>query len=396
MKHSRQKKVLLFVAVDWYFCMHWLPLAKAVQNAGFEVVVMTEITDQEERIRNAGLRVIPIRLSRKGINPLAEIRSFYSILRVFRREQPDLAHNIAQKPVVYGTLAAKIAGVESIVDTLPGLGFLFTSQGIKARLLRPLLRVVYRFLLRRDKVRLIVQNPDDQARLQRLAKLDSVLIRSAGVDLDRFLVAPEPEGVVTVILASRLLWDKGVGEFVAAARMLERRGVKARFVLVGKPDPGNPGAVDAGQLGEWDASGDIEWWGFREDMPEVVAQCHIVCLPSYYQEGLPTILIEGAAVGRPLVTTDHTGCREAVRDGENGFLVPPRDPQALAVALERLIRDPALRARFGRRSRMLAEEQFSIDRVTAATLGVYSSVLDPRNFRSTRKHKGRSRRQRMG
>jgi len=376
MQHSHRKKVLLFVAVDWYFCMHWLPLAKAVQNAGFEVVVMTEITDQEERIRNAGLRVIPIRLSRKGVNPLAEIRSFYRILRVFRSEHPDLAHNIAQKPVVYGTLAAKIAGVESIVDTLPGLGFLFTSQGIKARLLRPLLRVVYRFLLRRDKVRLIVQNPDDQVRLQRLAKLDSVLIRSAGVDLERFLVAPEPEGAVTVILASRLLWDKGVGEFVAAARMLEHRGVTARFVLVGKPDLGNPAAVDAGQLGDWDARGDIEWWGFREDMPEVVAQSHIVCLPSYYQEGLPTILIEGAAVGRPLVTTDHTGCREAVREGENGFLVPPRDPQALALALEKLISDPVLRARFGERSRMFAEEQFSIDRVTAATLGVYSSLFD--------------------
>jgi len=158
--------------------------------------------------------------------------------------------------------------------------------------------------------------------------------------------------------------------------MLEHRGVTARFVLVGKPDLGNPAAVDAGQLGDWDARGDIEWWGFREDMPEVVAQSHIVCLPSYYQEGLPTILIEGAAVGRPLVTTDHTGCREAVREGENGFLVPPRDPQALALALEKLISDPVLRARFGERSRMFAEEQFSIDRVTAATLGVYSSLFD--------------------
>jgi glycosyltransferase involved in cell wall biosynthesis len=369
-----RKKVLFFVTVDWYFCMHWLPLARAVKEAGYEVAVMTEITDQDERIRAAGLHLLPISLSRKGMNPVRELRVLARILTVVRTERPDLIHNIAQKPVLYGTLAARIAGVRAVVNTLAGLGYLFTSQSLKARAIRVPLVAAYRWMLRRPNVRVIVQNPEDQVQLRRLAGLDPILIRSAGVDLSRFVPSPEPAEPVTVTLASRLLWDKGVREFVEAARLIRARRLRARFVLVGRPDQGNPSAVDEALLRQWDADGEIEWWGYREDMPEVLAQSHIVCLPSYYREGLPTILIEGAAVGRPLVTTDHTGCREAVREGENGLLVPPRDAAALADALEKLIQDQQLRARFGRRSLEIAREEFSIERVTEATLEVYGSL----------------------
>ena len=365
---------MFFVAVDWYFCLHWLPLAKAVQAAGYTVSVMTEVTDQEHRIRAEGLRVIPIRLSRKGLNPLTEVRSLLEILRIIRAERPDLLHCIAQKPVLYGALTARIAGVRALVGTLAGMGFLFTSTGYKARALRPFALLAYRLLLGGRWRRVIVQNPDDQRQLRRLAHLDSVLIRGAGVDLARFRPAPEPDDPVTVILASRMLWDKGVGEFVEAARLLRARGVTARCVLVGKPDVGNPSAVSPQQLVAWHTSGDVEWLGHSEDMPAILRDCHIVCLPSY-REGLPTILIEGAASGRPLVATDVPGCREVIEDGRNGALVPPRDAAALADALGALILNPALRRAYGLQSRLLAEREFGIRRVTDETLEVYARLF---------------------
>ena len=374
MSEPRPLRVMFFVAVDWYFCLHWLPLAKAVRSAGYSVSVMTELTDQAHRIHAAGLRVIPTRLSRKGMNPLTEVRSLGDIVRGIRQERPDLLHCIAQKPVLYGALAARIGGVHALVGTLAGMGFLFTSTSITARILRPMALLAYRVLLGGRCRRVIVQNPDDQRQLGRLARLGSELIRGAGVDLERFRPGPEPQGPVTVVLASRMLWDKGVAEFVEAARLLKARGVDARCVLVGKPDAGNPSAVGAQQLADWHASGDVEWLGHSEDMPTMLRDCHIVCLPSY-REGLPTILIEGAACGRPLVATDVPGCREVIEQRRNGTLVPVRDVGALADALEEMIVNPALRQAYGRHSRLLAEREFGIDRVTEETLEVYKRLL---------------------
>ena len=374
MTFSDKKEVLLFVSVDWYFCMHWLPLARAVLEAGFTVTVMTEVTDKEERIRAAGLHIIPIRLSRGGMNPFRELGAMWQIIKILRRVRPDLAHNIAHKPVLYGTIAARLASIGAIVDTLPGMGFLFTSSGLKARLLRPLVVNAYRGLLGGKHVRVIVQNPEDKDQLMREAGVNATLIRGAGVDLERFRPTPEAPGPITVLLASRMLWDKGIKEFVQAARRLAAKGIDARFALVGKPDEGNPSAVPEEQLREWHARGDVEWWGYREDMPEVLAQAHVVSLPSY-REGLPTILIEAAAAGRPLVATDVPGCREVVTDQVNGLLVPPRNAAALASAIELLIRDACLRTEFGRRSRCRAEAEFGIDRIAAATLDVYAALL---------------------
>jgi glycosyltransferase involved in cell wall biosynthesis len=376
MTQKGQRKILFFVAVDWYFCLHWLPLAKAVRDAGFDVCIMTEVTDPElgQRIRRAGLRLIPIRLSRKGLNPLAELRSLYGIWRVLRNERPNLLHAIAQKPVVYGALAARLAGIQAVVGTLAGMGFLFTSEGLKARALRPAVVFAYRRLLGGRNVRVIVQNPEDGAQLRREANLDSVLIRGAGVDLERFKPAQVKSDAAIVVLASRMLWDKGVQEFVDAARLLRGRGSHARLVLVGKPDSGNPSAVPLDRLQRWHDQGEVEWWGHREDMPAVLARAHVCCLPSY-REGLPTILIEAAAAGLPLVATDVPGCREVVHPGINGLLVPVRDATALANALETLICAPALREQYGSQSRVLAEAEFGIGHVASATLDVYRSVL---------------------
>jgi glycosyltransferase involved in cell wall biosynthesis len=208
-----------------------------------------------------------------------------------------------------------------------------------------------------------------------------VLIRGAGVDLDRFVPAPPRKGPVIIVLASRMLWDKGVREFVDAARLLRARGVAARCVLVGTPDAGNPSAVAEAQLNDWQERGDVEWWGHRDDMPRVLAQAHVVCLPSY-REGLPTILIEAAAAGLPLVATDVPGCREVVHPGVNGLLVPARDAASLAAAMATLAADETLRLRYGRQSRRLAEAEFGIGRVSLATLDLYASLIDHRPGRS--------------
>lgn len=368
--------VLFHVSVDWYFCLHWLPLAQAVQAAGYEVALMTSVTAPAlaQRIEAAGLRLHAIPLSRQGIRPREEWRSLRAILRVLRAERPVLLHAIAQKPVLYGALATRLGRAPALVATLAGLGYVFTARTRRARLLRTGLVLGYRALLRRPRVCVIVQNPDDRAQLHRTAGVAAALIRGAGVDLTRFRPQPPPAGPLTIVLASRMLWDKGIGEFVSALRRLRREGHVLRGVLVGKPDPDNPSAVPQAQLQQWHDSGAVEWWGHRTDMPAVLAQAHIVCLPSY-REGLPTILIEAAAAGLPLVATDVPGCREVVREGENGLLVPPRNAEALAEALARLAADAGLRAAYGRASRRLAEAEFGIGRVAEETLAVYDRLF---------------------
>lgn len=376
MTATKMRRITFFVTVDWYFCIHFLALARAIQAAGYEVTVITQVTDHGEVIRTAGLGLIPFEVSRKGMNPWQEVQSILGLTRILRVLKPDLLHNIAQKPILYGTLAARITGVPAVVNGVVGMGYLFTSEAPHARLLRTLVGGAYRALLTAPNLRVTVQNPDDQAQISRLIGVEPTLILGAGVDLARFVPQAEPQGPPVVVLASRMLWDKGLAEFVAAARLLKGRGCSARFVLVGKPDPGNPASVSEEQLQDWQCEGSVECWGFRTDMPVVLAQAHIVCLPSYYREGLPTILIEAAAAGLPLVTTDATGCREAVESGSNGILVPPRDPTSLAAALERLISDPDLRRRFGTRSRALAEARFDAVKINEATLAVYRELLE--------------------
>lgn len=368
-----RRRVAFFATVDWYFAHHYLALAEAVRDAGYAVTVITGVGEQGPRIRAAGLDLVDIAVSRKGMHPWHEARSLAALVGVLRRLRPHLLHNIAQKPVLYGTLAARFASVPAVVDAVAGMGWLFTSNDPRARLARPAVRAAYRALLGADNVRVLVQNPDDGALVAGLTGRAPTLIPGSGVDVTRFTPRPEPSVAPVVLLASRLLWDKGIGEFVAAARLLKAQGSSARFVLVGRPDPDNRASVDAAQLTAWQREGSIEWWGHSTDMPTIMGQAHIACLPSFYREGLPKFLIEAAAAGLPLVTTDATGCREAV-DG-NGLLVPVRDPAALAEALARLLADPALRARLGARSRQLAETRFAAPRIHAAVLGVYGDLL---------------------
>lgn len=372
---GNRPKLLFLVTEDWYFCSHRLPLACAARDAGFEVSVATRVRAHGERITAAGLQLIPLGLQRSGRNPWRELAAISEIARIYRQIAPDIVHHVAMKPVLYGSLAAKIAGVPVVVNALAGMGYVFTSSQASARLLRPLITLALRFLLKNGRV--ILQNTDDRAALiaAGVLKVEQVaLIRGSGVDTAIFQSTPEPDGVPLVVLPARMLWDKGVGEFVAAAVALKQDGVEARFVLAGERDPDNPADIPLEQLQAWHDSGNVAWLGRQEDMPSLLAQANIVCLPSY-REGLPKALLEAASSGRAIVATDVPGCREAVHHNENGLLVPARNAVALAAALRLLIENPPLRRRFGLRGREMAEHEFSVEKITAETLALYRELL---------------------
>ena len=373
---SHPPRLLFFVTEDWYFCSHRLPLAIAAKEAGFDVAILTRTKKHADTIRSAGIRLIPSTLERRSLSPFREFRELFRIIKIYRREQPDIIHQVALKPVLYGSFAALFVKKARVINALAGLGFIYTSDTLKSRLLKPFVTAAFRLLLNRDQNRVILQNPDDIKLLieNRILKQRLIhLVRGAGVNLKQFANTPEPTGDVCIILAARMLWDKGIGEFAAAAQQLHRQGVTARFILVGKCDQHNPAAIPEEQLNQWQSEGSIEWWGHQDEMAAVYAKAHIVCLPSY-REGLPKVLIEAAACGLPIITSDAPGCREVVRPSENGLLVPPRDKEALAEAMRKLIENPALRLQMGIRSRHIAEQEFAEEKIIAETLAIYQDI----------------------
>ncbi len=375
---TRKIKILYLVTEDWYFCSHRLPLARAAKLAGFEVSVATRVQNHSDQIRNAGVELIPLNWRRKSKWPWIELRAVLEIIKVYRSEKPDIVHHVALKPVVYGSIAARLAGITGVVNAVAGLGFVFVSKRLVAKFLRPVLKTALKFTLRGKHYRTIVQNPDDRDFLQHDLGIDPqslVLIRGSGVDLSLFVPQPEPEGMPVIILASRLIKEKGIWEFVEAAALFKSRKIPARFILLGAIDKENPNAIPEEQIIEWAQKGWIEWQGHRQDMPAALADSHIVCLPSYYGEGIPKILIEAAACARPIVTTDVPGCREVVKQNVNGFLVPILNSRAVADAIQVLVDNAELRREMGQRSREIAKSHFSIDSVVTQTKRVYSELL---------------------
>jgi glycosyltransferase involved in cell wall biosynthesis len=370
------ERLLYLATEDWAFCSNRLPLAVAARKVGYRVAVATRVARHGDQIRGAGLELFPLHFRRGLRGPTDELGAFREILRTYRRFAPDLVHHVAIKPILLGSLAARVAGVPCVVNALTGRGFVFVSDRWFARALRPGVRAGLRLASRGRSVRVLLQNADDFEIWGDGWRQDSnfVVIRGSGVDTDRFVPSPEPPPPVVVTMPARLLWDKGVGEFVEAARRLRADGVRARFRLVGDTDEENPAGVSREQLGVWHEEGVIEWSRWQEDMGAVYDQSHVVCLPSY-AEGLPKVLLEAAACARAIVATDVPGCREIVRDGDTGLLVPARDAIALSAALRRLIDDPGLRARLGRRGRTAAEEEFGLKGVVGRTLEVYAELL---------------------
>jgi glycosyltransferase involved in cell wall biosynthesis len=371
-------KILLFANTDWFLYNFRLSLAQALSERGDDVVLVSPEGAYSPRLQELGFRWICFPLSRSGLNPLVEISTILRLIVLYRREKPDLVHQFTVKCVLYGSLACFLLGIHSVVNSVEGLGYVFTEGVGKRQWLRSLIMVIYRLVLQPTWV--VFLNPDDRLYFLKNHLVNPkriVTIRSSGVDLQHFSPRHEPSGIPLVVLPARMLWDKGVGDFVEAARHLRTAGLQARFALVGDNDDGNPASVPASQLRAWEKERVIEWWGWMENMSEVYAQAAIVCLPSY-REGLPITLIEAAACGRPIVTSDVPGCREVVRHGENGLLVPVRDAVALAKALMDLLQSPNTRSKMGRCSRKIAEKEFSMELVISQTFALYQSCRNER------------------
>jgi len=375
---SDRPRLLFVVTEDWYFNSHRLPLAQAALDAGYAVAVATRVNIHRAAIEACGCEVIPLRkLRRRSLNPLREIGAVIELVGVYRRWRPDIVHQVAMKPVLYGSLAARLAGVRSSVNALAGLGFVYSSRTSLARMLRPLVNSALRLALNRRGSVAIVQNDDDAAMLRSIGLADKSavhVIRGSGVDLERFSPAQGPATTPPIVmLASRMLWDKGISEFVDAAKRLRAEGTDVRFVLVGGRDEENPTAISAAALAEWQRAGIVEWWGPRDDMADVLRMATIVCLPSY-REGLPKVLLEAAACAKPIVATDVPGCRDVVEPGTTGLLVPSHDAAALADALRTLLADAVLRERMGQEARRRVAARFSLAAVQAATLDLYRKL----------------------
>lgn len=387
-------RIVLFVNVPRFFLTHRLPLALAARDAGHEVHVATAADDPEQlaAIRATGLPLHTLPLEQHGVSPRREAKTLLAVHRLYRELRPDLVHHVGVKAMLYGGIAARICGVPAVVCTLSGLGAAFTGDGARLALVRPLVTEGLAWALRGEGTRVILQNPENRDFLVRrgiVAAERCRLIRGSGVDMRAFAPAPEPPGMPVVLFAGRVLWSKGVGDFVAAAERL--RGA-ARFAIASLPEPRNPDAVPPDTIARWIETGTIEWWGTRDDMAEVLRSVHVACLPTRYGEGVPKFLVEAAASARPVVATDVPGCREAVRSGETGTLVPPNDDAALVAALRRLIEDGALRRRFGERGRRLVEEEMSLERVNRDTLAVYDELLERRTARRSLSSQSRPRR----
>lgn len=366
--------IVFLVTEDWYFWSHRLPIARAARDAGARVIIATRVEKLRTAIEQEGFSLVALPWRRRSSHGWNEVRTLFAIVKLYRRERPDIVHHVAIKPVVYGGVAARLAGVRTEVNAIAGFGYLETSRHARARLLRGVFRALLRFAWSAPDVHAIVQNPDDREALARTGLVKPAhihMIRGSGIDVTRFAPAPEPAAPrVRAVYAGRLLGSKGVRELVDAARALRARGAPVDVVLVGSPDPENPEAIPDSTVESWIREGLVTHRAWSDDMPAVWRDAHIAVLPSY-REGLPKALLEAAASGRAIVATDVPGCREIARDGINALCVPPRDAKALADAIERLAADPALRARFGAAGRELAVREYSEARVVDETLALY-------------------------
>ncbi len=371
-----KKKLLYIVNVDWFFLSHRLPIALEAQRQGYDVHVACALTDKKDVLESHGLIVHPLALKRGKASLASYLVSFFEIVFLLLKLRPDILHLVTIKPVLFGGMAARLTRIPACIAAVAGLGFVFLDQGIKAYLRRAVVLGLYRLALGGERTKTIFQNVDDHQSLVQGAGINpsqTVLIRGSGVSLSAYDVKPEPEGDPVVILPARLLIDKGVREFVEAARLLQRKGVKARFCLVGSTDPANPASLSDEEIQAWVRDGLIEAWGHHADMPAILPQANIVTLPSY-REGMPKALLEAAACGRAVVTTDVAGCRDAITPDVTGLLVTVRDAVSLADGLEKLIRDPQRRQAMGLAGRKLAEEAFDIREVVKKHMALYNEA----------------------
>lgn len=377
------RRVLLIVVNDpKYFLSHRLPIAQAARNDGYDVHVASIRSPDAERVVELGFGYHHVMLERGSVNPIREFYALLSLMKLLWKLRPTVLHLVTAKPVIYGGIAARFSPVGGVVSAIAGLGSVYIGKDFRSRFLTAIISVMYRLALSAQNTRVIFQNPCDRDLILKVSGINThnaVLIRGSGVSLASYPVAAEPVGSAVVTFAGRFIRDKGIYEFIEAARLLKAKQPDVIFQLVGDVDEGNPTSLTKAELNDILAESNVRVLGYRSDVADVFASSHIVVLPSY-REGLPKVLIEAAACGRAVVTTDVPGCRDAIISGHTGLLVPVKNPQALAEAIEKLILNEGLRRSMGKAGRELAESEFTIEKVVSVHMDIYKAVTPQSEF----------------
>ena len=372
------RRLLFIVNVDWFFVSHRFEIATKAAHYGYEVHIAARITDKHHFLIESGMNIHPLKLHRSNSGFFSLLYEFIEIYSVIRSVSPDIVHLVTIKPVLLGGIASRLTKVPAVVSAVSGLGHIFVSVGFFAYLRKKIVSMLYRAALGNKNQSVIFQNRSDMGLLNSVVgniSNSSILIPGSGVDLSVFVKTHLPIGKPIVMLASRLLKEKGVYEFVEAANIVNKTKKIARFVLVGSADSLNPSSILQSELDDWQKKGVIELVDWLDSMHEVISTATIVTLPSFYGEGLPKVLIEAAACGRAVITTDHPGCRDAIEEGVTGLLVPVKDANALAKALKLLLSDPERCAEMGRAGRKRAEELFDVNLVVEKHMEIYQELL---------------------
>ena len=377
-----KKKLLLNLTEDWFFCSHFLERALAAKKAGYSIFVLSRQSLNKDVLDNYGVKFISVPFDRKSTNPFYEFYVLIKIILIYKKVRPDIVHHVALKPVIYGSIAARICRIKSVINAPVGMGYVFTSDNIKAKILRPLLKILFKFLInshnginKRNKV--IFENNDDLNYFINLKAVDpknACIIQGAGVKIKQTFQPQKNKKIPTIALVARMLKDKGINEFVEASKIVNREKILGNFLLVGDIDPGNPSSLKRQTLAKWNDDKIIKWLGWMDNVGEILKKTDILCLPSY-REGLPKALIEGAAYGLPIVTTNTVGCKDVVEDGVNGFLVPIKNVDQLSKRILELIKSKDLRNKMGKASFNIASRKFSSEIINSQTLDVYNEMF---------------------
>ena len=373
-----KKKLFIVVNQDWFFLSHRLPIGMAAKEAGYDVTIVSEDTGVSDKIREAGLKTINLPINKAGTNIKDEIKTFFFLYKLFRREKPDIVHLVGLKTMLWGSLACRLAGVKAMVSAVCGLGVLFDEEHAHSFMTRSILKVL-RLTHKKKRLAVIFQNNDDKAiflNAKIMKEEQCAFTNGSGINLQNYDYTPEPtDGLIKIIFTARMVEDKGTLVLIDAAKKLESeyKG-KVQFLLCGGLDT-NPNGITKEML-ESRCDGEyIQWLGHRKDVLELLKQSHIMAFPSWYREGLPKSVIEAEAIGRPVVTTDSVGCRDTVVDGKNGYMIPIKDSDALAMALKKLIDNPELRQTMGKNAREFAVKRFDIKDVVKVHMDVYDNIL---------------------
>ena len=378
----KRKNILYLITEDWFFHSHFLERALAAKKEGFQITVCTNQNKHKELIESYGFNFIKVKFNRRSMNPFYELKILKDIYFIYKKLNPDIVHHIAAKPIIYGSIAAKFNDIKSVINAPTGLGYVFSSNSVKAIMLRPILKYFYKLMLNSHKGinlknKVIFENYDDLKyfyNLKAINKKDSCVIRGAGIKIKKRLLSKKIKNKKPVItLLARMLKDKGIYEFIEAVKKLKEKNIRASFLLAGDIDPKNPSSINIKHLRKWDRDNIVNWLGWVDNVDELLLKTDILCLPSY-REGLPKALLEGAALGIPIVTTNAVGCRDVVKDGINGYLVPIKDSDKLAVALEKLIKNKEKREKMGKESLKIVKENFASSIIIDKTIKIYKEM----------------------